>query len=382
MTEAERFLQEKLNPPKPIVAESVVDTTPTPVSDNTPAFLKKPAFANHRIFWSVAFVLVIALIDVTIMAVTDAFETIGDIDDLRRSDAAALIVSLLTPISFWIPILLVSNWAWSKKFTNFLMWAASIWMIILHLLKIGFLFSISRIEAGQVLLGIIMFLFGALGIAAVLWNTIKNRKIEVKPSVKSFDSSKGASDVKDKVKRESSNKRIKLTCKGCRKTYTAMVKTGYDVVVCPHCNIEYRLVDIEGSVKEPVCCQVARALMYIMGVIMIIGSIGLMFEGRIPNVVAGALWAWLTFGSASGLKAGKGWPRVVWLIISLFFIVGYISTASSIISGSLHVFQPIVLPFVIPTALMFMPSSNAWLSVRKMLRKAIAEEVAKGCHGS
>lgn len=185
MTAAERFLQEKLNPPKsaqPVIeAKAELENESLPV----PAFLRNPVFSNYKIFWSIGAVLVVILMDVIIMMSTDSFEAINDLGSRYHSNCMAYIVSLLTPISFWIPILLIAHWAWNQAIFKVLMWVSSVWMIVLHLIKIGVVFSSRGIEGGEVLLGIIMFLLGGLGIAAVVWCLVRLERQKTKQSFQS-----------------------------------------------------------------------------------------------------------------------------------------------------------------------------------------------------
>ena len=106
MTEAERFLHERLNPPKS--STSVTQTAVVEETTELPfvlGFLSHPSFLRHRFFWSIGFVLMIVLVDLLVMVATEAFAAMDRMSHLNDDHALALIVSFITPITFWIPLL-------------------------------------------------------------------------------------------------------------------------------------------------------------------------------------------------------------------------------------------------------------------------------------
>ena len=171
MTEAERFLREKLTPPKPI-AVNRGDRVKSPRTESkvielhVPKFLTNPLFSDHRTFWSI--VAVLALIFVALFFAPSEYVFAPG---LHRP---FLISFSLAPFTFWIPVLLVAKWAWKQRFVRFLTWFAVVWMIVCHLLKIAILLDGSR-DADEFLLALKVFGIGCSGIAAVLWDAIKQK---------------------------------------------------------------------------------------------------------------------------------------------------------------------------------------------------------------
>lgn len=367
MTEAERFLYERLNPPKPNT--SVVQTAVVEETSELPSvlsFLSHPTFLRHKVFWSIGFVLMIVLVDLLIMAATDAFTAIDRMSRLNDDHALALIVSFITPITFWIPILVVAQWAWNKKFVKFLAWTATIWMAVIHLCKIGALFTAHGVSAGQILIGIIVFLIGALGIGAIIWNLIAyKRKQNV---IHNLPEGKNENDTHTAVLLK---RQIAIKCVSCNRAFLQAVSTLDDYVICPNCGDEKHLYEVGPFIKEPLVCQSIRAVFYIFGFFVIISSIGTIFRamGRDVSYFMGTLGGCalniaLLFGIPSGIKKGAKWTR------NLLVSVGGIAMVCFVALKFNHVALIFVILFGGPGLLLFLPKCNAWFAVKTMLRKS------------
>lgn len=367
MTEAERFLHERLNPPKPNTP--VVQTAIAEETAELPSmlgFLSHPSFLRHRIFWSIGFVLMIALIDLLIMAATDAFAAIDRMSHLDGDHALALIVSFITPITFWIPLLVVAKWAWNRKVVKVFAWVATVWMVIIHLCKIGALFTAYGISAGQILIGIIVFLIGALGIGAVVWNFVVNEGKQRANYSQTKSSNRNAEPRVALHKR-----RITIKCASCNKSFQQAVSAPDDYVICSNCGVEKPLCEIETLIKEPIVCQIIRAVFYIFGFFAIISSISTIFREMDRDVSSfmGALGGCalnlaLLFGVPSGIKKGAKWSRNLLIILGGISLVCFVALK----------FNPVAFIFMIflgvPGLLLFLPKCNAWFSVKTMLRKS------------
>lgn len=367
MTEAERFLHERLNPAK--TSTSIAQTAVVEETVERPpvlGFLSHPSFSHHRIFWSIGFVLMIALVDLLIMVATDAFTAIDRMSYLNDDHALALIVSFITPITFWIPLLVVAKWAWNRKFVKVLAWAATVWMVIIHLCKIGALFTAYGVSAGQILIGIIVFLIGALGIGAVVWNLVINgrkQKVNYGPIKNSNQNAERTVALQQR--------RVTVKCVSCKKSFQQMVSAPDDYVICPTCGVEKHLYEIEFLVKEPIVCQIIRAVFYILGFFAIISSIGTIWRelGRDGAYFMGTLGGCalnlaLLFGVPSGIKKGSNWPRYLLSILGGIALICFLALK----------FNAVAFCFVvllgIPGALLFLPGCNSWFAVKTMLRKS------------
>ena len=166
MTEAERFLRKTLNPPKPIAANrgdpSKSPRTQSKVIElHVPKFLTNPLFSDHRTFWSIVSVLAILFIELVLAPPESVL-------------ARGCCMSLLAPFTFWIPVLLVAKWAWNQRFVRSLTWFAVVWMIVSHLLKMAILLNWTH-DADKVFPALAIFGIGGCGIAAVLWDAIKQK---------------------------------------------------------------------------------------------------------------------------------------------------------------------------------------------------------------
>ncbi len=171
MTEAERFIQEKLISSNPIaVNRDSQAKSPHMESDtielHVPKFLTNSLFSNHRIFWSIVSILVILFIDFAIAPPESVLKSVC---------YDSLLISLFAPFTFWIPVLLVVKWAWNQKLVRSLMWLIVIWMMVFHLLKISILLDGGTDDLGEFFFALIAFGIGGCGIAAVLWDAIKQK---------------------------------------------------------------------------------------------------------------------------------------------------------------------------------------------------------------
>ena len=381
MTEAERFLHERLNPAK--TSTSIAQTAVVEETVERPpvlGFLSHPSFSHHRIFWSIGFVLMIALIDLLIMVATDAFTAIDRMSHLNDDHALALIVSFITPITFWIPILVVAQWAWNRKFVKCLAWAATVWMVVIHLCKIGALFTARGISAGQILIGIIVFLIGALGIGAVLWNLVTMKAAE-----KSTRTNPASSmSHRQKVVHPLTKRNVAILCTGCKKKFNTTVTSSSDFVDCTYCGAENALMDLETSIEMPTVCRIARRILYVWGVLALLGFISNMIgiSGRSgPSFdLVQFSYMLLTFAMASGIKQGRNWARILAAIIAVLCLMGLMPLLSQGSSSDFGMFIFIALLLfvvgILPAILVFLPRSNDWFAVKTMLRKS--REKSKG----
>lgn len=166
MTEAERFLREKLTPPKSI-AVNRGDRVKSPRTESkvielhVPKFLTNPLFSDHRTFWSIVAVLALIFVEIALVPPENVFER-------------GCYMSLLAPFTFWIPVLLVAKWAWNQRFVRSLTWFAVVWMVVSHLLKITIQIDRPR-DAEEFFSALTVFGIGGCGIAAVLWDAIKQK---------------------------------------------------------------------------------------------------------------------------------------------------------------------------------------------------------------
>ena len=121
--------------------------------------------------------------------------------------------------------------------------------------------------------------------------------------------------------------------------------------------------------KMPMALRVVRILMIIYAVIILVDLIAIWRCGPV-TLVALALWSWLLLSMAKAIKACKNWPRYVMagisaisLFVCIFPIIGggmrigYVQLA--IVSVVFAVFC------WIPTAILFLPSSNDWFATKK-----------------
>ena len=121
--------------------------------------------------------------------------------------------------------------------------------------------------------------------------------------------------------------------------------------------------------KMPMALRVVRILMIIYAVIILVGLIGTWPLGPVALAMQ-ALWSWFLLSMAKAIKARKNWPRYVMAgisAISLFVCI------FPIIGGGMHCgyVQLAIVSVVfavfcwIPTAILFLPSSNDWFATKK-----------------
>ena len=128
--------------------------------------------------------------------------------------------------------------------------------------------------------------------------------------------------------------------------------------------------------KMPMALRVVRILMIIYAVIILVDLIGIW--PRVPLVALAmlALWSWFLLSMAKAIKARKNGPRYVMAgisAISLFGCICMFPCIFSIIDGGIPpgyvewAFVSVVLAVFcwIPTAILFLPSSNDWFATKK-----------------
>lgn len=121
--------------------------------------------------------------------------------------------------------------------------------------------------------------------------------------------------------------------------------------------------------KMPMALRVARILMIIYAVIILVGLINIWRRGPVP-LVALALWSWFLLSMAKAIKVRKNWPRYVMAGISAILLftcifpiigggmcIGYVQLAIGSVVFAVFCW--------IPTAILFLPSSNDWFATKK-----------------
>jgi hypothetical protein len=128
--------------------------------------------------------------------------------------------------------------------------------------------------------------------------------------------------------------------------------------------------------KMPMVLRVVRILMIIYAAIILVGLIGIWRCGPV-TLVALALWSWFLLSMAKAIKARKNWPRCVMAGISAISLFGCICMFPCIFSiidgggmppGYVHwAFVSVVFAVFcwVPTAILFLPSSNDWFATKK-----------------
>lgn len=364
MTEAERFLQEKLNPPKPVVAE----TTPalggvSNVSGGATGwwFLKSPVFSGHRKFWFVGFILVIFLANFLIAVASGLPEMLDHRPD--DDDIYALCFSMITSITFWIPVLYLVYWAFGRKTFKVVGWIASVWMVGVQLYRIGLLFNMRYAGSTEIISGIVVALIGFLGVAAVVRNLVIWGRTD-----------SGDDSTADGKSKQPRILRVDYHCPECNKMISTSMSADADFSTsCPSCEKSLQACDIASFTKEPVSCQLARVVFYIMGVLAVISGVGRLFTGRFSSdsaVMFGELIGMigmpiLFFAMAGAIKKGKTWVRIVLLILTALTVAGLIASKFNVIA---IVFGCIV---ILPTVFVFFPRSNDWFLLNRIARKQL-----------
>lgn len=173
MTEAERFLREKLNPSKQAATSSSASRPSRTQEDEAGCawgVLHAPVFAEHRKFWFMGFILLLILANL-LLGVNR-----GDLDDLDT-----LCFLLVTPITFWIPALFLLGWSFGRRVRKIVGWIATVWMVCAQLFLLFVLFDSCDIRPPEIAIGIVVALLGSLGIAAVIRNLIVMKVRGTKP---------------------------------------------------------------------------------------------------------------------------------------------------------------------------------------------------------
>ncbi len=124
--------------------------------------------------------------------------------------------------------------------------------------------------------------------------------------------------------------------------------------------------------KMPMALRVVRILMIIYAVIILVNLIGIWRRGPV-TLVALALWSWLLLSMVKAIKARKNWPRYVMagisaisLFVCIFPIIGGGMCLANVGYGQLAFVLVVFAVFCwIPTAILFLPSSNDWFATKK-----------------
>lgn len=120
--------------------------------------------------------------------------------------------------------------------------------------------------------------------------------------------------------------------------------------------------------KMPMALRVVRILMIIYAVIILVDLIAIWRCGPVI-LVALALWSWLLLSMAKAIKARKNWPRYVMAgisAISLFVCIFPIIGGGNVGYVQLAILSVVFAVFCwIPTAILFLPSSNDWFATKK-----------------
>lgn len=124
--------------------------------------------------------------------------------------------------------------------------------------------------------------------------------------------------------------------------------------------------------KMPMALRVVRILMIIYAVIILVDLIAIWRCGPV-TLVAMALWSWLLLSMAKAIKARKNWPRYVMagisaisLFVCIFPIIGGGMCLANVGYGQLAFVSVVFAVFCwIPTAILFLPSSNDWFATKK-----------------
>lgn len=325
-----------------------------------PAFLRNPVFLRNRLLWGIGGILLVVLIDALIMFVTGAFSIFGGTGDLYDTEFPAYAVSLIAPIYFWIPVLMIARWTWGHTVGYTLTCIASAWMVVMHIVKICVVLSIREIGCGEIYLGIVLFCFGGLGIVVLVCNLVKNSQL-IKPLCEQW---------KDRIQalanaRALKRRTIKVKCPKCAKSFTATVVGVESEICCPRCGEVRMLVGLGPSIKEPIPCQLVRALPCILGFLGILGIVVLFLQGAIAGPVFFILDA-LCFGMNFALKKGMAWPRYPLLALSVLFAPSFFMEPGE----EKAILCTFTLMFVFQTVALFTPGVNSWFFLKRGIRRA------------
>ena len=347
MTAADRYLQEKLNLAK--ADSGSIEANAQKGAERPQASwgsLRSPLIDQHRVFWSLAAILVIALIDVIIMYASGALEVL-DRGYFYRRDWMALAVSMITPVSFWLPLVTVVRWAWNRVLAKVSLWCVIVWMIAMHLLKM--LLYVDELAPRGFMLVIILFLMGLLGVVVAVRMAIKDGRKKMESQ---FTSPRVPASVGSTKTETVQPRNVTIKCPKCKKKFRTYINSATSVVRCPDCLSEEEIVAWETHIREPVPLRLTRAILfYWCGLVsMIVMPICCLFRGNILGIVIAIAFAFLSFKMESSLEGGRGWPRIVILILFFFYW-----------------------PCLIPAVLTFLPASQDWLDVKRMIIKSKVE---------
>ncbi len=365
MTEAERFLREKLNPPlqNGDMCSSTIQREKAQgcESDRGWGVLRSPVFSEHRKFWFVGFLLLLFLANL-LVAVAGGLPRMLD-HSPDDDDIFALCFLMVTPISFWIPALYLFYWAFGWRTLQIIGWISSVWMVFVQMFRIFILFNLRYADPTDIVVGIVVAILGFMGVAAIIRNLIMLRKHKEK-FVEQIEKQLCPPKIL----------KVKYDCPFCKKTVRSLVMTASSgMTKCPSCGNELAASKLAACVKEPVSAQLARVVFYIQGILTIGFGVAEFLSGRFPDSLAGMIGELigvigipvLFYSIARGIKQGRMWVRVFLLIASFLTVVGWVvfkaDHATIITSGFM---------MVLPTTLIFLPRCNDWFAFKRFGRKS------------
>lgn len=357
MNEAERFLKERTNLVK--VTESTTRSAGMESVGILPTsfrVLPGSTFSRHKFFWSIGVILLIILVNLLVMWVCictsrSSVDCLSDLEDWPLP----VIVSFLSPVTFWLPILFVVRWALGKTSVEVISWGIVVGVAIIHLVKIGILFR--YVSGWEITIGIVAFLLGCLAIGAILWDLIDRKRSAVKPRVLNIPT------VHER------KYRIRLKCFACSRTFATEVATTGAVIVCPHCASEGPLIAQERTIKKPLVCKVNCVLFYLLAFSAIAEGIKGFSKSATSSAIVqfflGMGVSCLFVLIASGIAKGMKWARILSAGVGVLMVFGVLLESKT--WETYHVFIIFILVLLFA---MFLPEGNEWFAVKTMIRKA------------
>lgn len=372
MTEAERFLKEKLNPTRSVATSSPALQRPTAKegeSDRGWGVLCAPAFSEHRKFWFAGFILLLFLANLLVADASGLSRMLDHHPD--DDDISALCFLMVTPITFWIPSLCLVYWAFGRKVLQVIGWLSSVWMVCVQLFRLFILFNMRHIDLTDIVVGIVVAILGFLGMAAIVRNLIVQKAREENPVART-----------GKHQSPPKSLRVKYVCPSCKKTVRSLVPAVASATTrCPNCGNEIAVSGLAAYAKEPIPAQLAQVIFYIIGILSIGFGIAKFLSGRfsadyafVIGEMIGAIGIPVLFYSlARGIRQGRTWVRILLLLFSALTVVIWVMF---MVATRAFMTMPIaILAFmtILPTAFVFLPHCNDWFALKRICRKCIRE---------
>ena len=365
MTEAERFLREKLNPPQNgAMCSSTIQRTMAKgcESDRGWGVLRSPVFSEHRTFWFVGFLLLLFLANLLVAVAGGLPRMLDHYPD--DDDIFALCFLMVTPISFWVPALYLFYWAFGWRTLQVIGWISSIWMVFVQMFHIFILFNLRYADPTDIVVGIVVAILGFMGVAAIIRNLIVQKKRE-----------ENSVEHAGKLLTPSKLLKVKYACPFCKKTVRSFVTAASSgTAKCPACGNEIAVSELATSVKEPIPAQLARVVFYILGILAIGFGVSKFLSGRfscnlafmLGELIGAIVIPALYYSIAHGIKQGKMWVRIFLLTVSILTIVGWVVFRAGLVAIITSGFMT-----VLPTTLIFLPRCNDWFSFKRFCRKSV-----------